>query len=198
MNKEELEKLLDELDEALIAAFPGPEVISCLVVGGACLVLAEITKRQTTDIDVIITDLMGSGEASLIYNLTPVTTRLRKIIGAIGRKHGLPRDKRFFLNDDAAIFLLEQGSGELPEMQLLRAYKKIHLFVPADLGYILACKIFAGRKEKDLDDIAVLRQRLGIETRAQAQRVVNQFFPDFYQQFLHQVPRMLQQLFPEE
>ena len=60
MNKEELEALLDELDEALVVAFPGPETISVLVVGGACLVLSDVTTRPTKDVDVIITDLLGT------------------------------------------------------------------------------------------------------------------------------------------
>ena len=40
MNKEELETLLTELDDALVQAFPGPEPIHVLVVGGACLLFA--------------------------------------------------------------------------------------------------------------------------------------------------------------
>ena len=42
MNKPELETLLEELDEALVKAFPGPEPMSVLVVGGACLLLSVV------------------------------------------------------------------------------------------------------------------------------------------------------------
>jgi uncharacterized nucleotidyltransferase DUF6036 len=57
MNRDELTLLLTELDEALAQAFPGPEPVRVLVVGGACLLLAGITERPTRDIDVIITNI---------------------------------------------------------------------------------------------------------------------------------------------
>ncbi len=63
MNRDELALLLTELDEALAQAFPGPEPVRVLVVGGACLLLAGVTERPTRDIDVIITDLFGTGIA---------------------------------------------------------------------------------------------------------------------------------------
>lgn len=198
MNKEELETLLKELDEALVAAFPGPEPMSVLVVGGACLVFADVTTRQTKDVDVIIFDLMGTGEASLVYNLTPTTAKIRKIIGSIGKRHGLRGSERMFLNDDCASFLLELGQGNIPQIRPLRAYRKLHLYIPIDLRYILACKLMAGRPDKDFDDIAILRQKLDIHTREQAQALVVQFFPDPYHQELYELPRTLKMIFPEE
>jgi len=39
MMKTEVEALLEEFDEALVQAFPGPEPMSVLLVGGACLLL---------------------------------------------------------------------------------------------------------------------------------------------------------------
>jgi len=59
----------------------------------------------------------------------------------------------------------------------LTAYQKLRLYVPSDLGYILACKLMAGRAEKDLADIEALCQTLGTRNRAQAQSVVDQYFP---------------------
>lgn len=197
MNKGELEALLQELDEALVVAFPGPEPISAMVVGGACLLFTEITTRQTKDIDVIIFDLLGTGEASLVYNLNPTTARLRKLIGAIGKRHGLRGDERMFLNDDCASFLLELGQGSIPATRLFRAYKKLHLYIPVDLRYILACKLMAGRPDKDFDDISRLRQTLGIESKEQARDLVTQFFPDPYHQYLYELPQTLKIIFPD-
>ncbi len=54
-------------------------------------------------------------------------------------------------------------------MQLLKAYQRLHLYVPNNLGYILACKLMAGRPEKDFADIEALCQTLGIQNRVQAQ-----------------------------
>jgi hypothetical protein len=41
MTKSELEALLKEYDEALVAAFPGPEPMSVLLVAGVVLAVAE-------------------------------------------------------------------------------------------------------------------------------------------------------------
>jgi len=197
MSKEELEALLEELDASLAKAFPGPEPISVLLVGGACLLLTDFTTRPTKDVDVIITDLLGTGEASLVYDLTPTTAKIRKIIEGIGRRHGLRGDDRMFLNDDCATFLLELGYGKLPPSRLFRTYRKLHLSIPVDFAYILACKLMAGRPAKDYPDITVLCQRLNIQTRAQAHALVNRFFSDPYHQYLHRLGETLRDLFPE-
>jgi hypothetical protein len=193
MEREDLETLLTELDDALMQAFPGPEPISILVVGGACLLFAGVTARPTKDIDVIVTDLFGTGEASLIYNLTKTTRKIRQIIGQIGKSHGLRGNDRMFLNDDCAPFLLELG--DIPPVRLLRTYRKLHLYVPEDLSYILACKLIAGRVAKDYPDIVVLRTILAISTREQAQSVVDRYFPDPLLQSVYQLPETLDQLF---
>src|SRR5947207_2997164 len=174
MNKPELEALLEELDEALVKAFPGPELMSVLVVGGACLLFQEVINRPTEDVDVIIFEMMGSEESTLIFQ-SPLANKIRRIIKGIGKRHGLKGERQMFLNDDCAPFLLELSENELPPMQLFKAYHKLHLYIPSDLSYILACKLMAGRPEKDLADIEVLCPTLGIQTRAQAQHVVNQY-----------------------
>jgi hypothetical protein len=193
MNKQEIEAYLAELDQALTEAFPNPEPIRVLVVGGACLLLTDTTTRPTKDIDVIITDFEGQGEASLVYQLNKTTRRIRQIIAAIGRQHRLPAKERMFFNDDCALFL--EDMGPLPQARLFRAYRKLHVYLPMDLGYILACKLMAGRPGKDYDDIRVLRQRLGIRTRAQAQALVDRFFPDPRDQEIHQLANTLTEVF---
>jgi hypothetical protein len=101
-----------------------------------------------------------------------------------------------FFNDDCALFL--QDMGPLPQARLFRAYRKLHLYLPADLGYILAGKLMAGRPDKDDEDIAVLCRKLGIQTYAQAQALVNRFFPDPYDHDLHMLPDTLNRLFPQQ
>lgn len=195
MDKHEIEAYLVELDEALAAAFPSPEPMRALIVGGACLLLTDTTTRPTKDIDVIITDFEGQGEASLVYQLNKTTRRIRQIIAAIGRQHKLPAKERMFFNDDCALFL--EDMGPLPQARLFRAYHKLHLYLPVDLGYILACKLMAGRADKDYGDIRVLRQLLGIRTHQQAQALVNRFFPNPYTQRIHQLEATLAVVFSE-
>jgi hypothetical protein len=194
MNRPELEALLEELDEALVKAFPGPEPMSVLVVGGACLLFQGIITRPTEDVDVIIFDMMGSEESTLIFH-SPTADKIRRIIKGIGKRHGLRGERQMFFNDDCSPFLLELGENELPAMRLLKAYRKLHLYIPSDLGYILACKLMAGRPEKDLADIEVLCRTLGIQNRTQAQQVVNQFFPSPIHQATYLLPRTLDGIF---
>jgi hypothetical protein len=194
MNKLELEALLEELDEALEKAFPGPDLLSVLVVGGACLLFQGIITRPTEDVDVIIFEMMGSEESTLIFR-SPTADKIRRIIKGIGRRHGLKGEHQMFFNDDCSPFLLELGENELPPMRLLKAYQRLQLYVPSDLRYILACKLMAGRPEKDLADIEVLCGTLGIQNRVQAQRVVDQYFPSPVHQATHLLSRTLDRLF---
>lgn len=161
--------------------------------GGACLLFAGVTTRPTKDIDVIVTDLLGTGEASLIYDLTKTTRKIRRIIASIGKGHGLRGDGKMFLNDDCVPFLRELGA--IPPMQLLQAYQKLYVYIPADLSYILACKLIAGRPAKDYADIAVLRRTLNIATRQQAEVLVNRFFPDPVLQSVYDLSKTLDDLF---
>lgn len=194
MNKAELEALLEELDEALVKAFPGSEPMSVLVVGGACLLFQGVTTRPTADVDVIIFDMMGSEESTLIFN-APLADKIRRIIKRIGKRHGLKGQEQLFLNDDCSPFLLELGGNELPPMRLFKAYQKLHLYVPGNLGYILACKLMAGRPEKDFADIEILCQTLDIQNRKQAQHMVNQNFPSPIHQTTYLLPRTLERIF---
>ena len=194
MTKTEVEALLREFDEALVQAFPGPEPMSVLLVGGACLLLQGITAQPTNSVDVIIFEMLGSQERTLVFH-SPLANKIRRIIRAIGRRHGLKGERQQFLNDDAAPFLLELSEQELPPMRLLTAYRKLHLYAPRDLGYLLACKLMLGRPEQDVADIAVLCQALAIQNRVQAQQIVDRYFPSPAQQATYRLPYTLESLF---
>ena len=100
-----------------------------------------------------------------------------------------------YTEDDCAPFLLELGENDLPPMRLLKACQKLFLYVPNDLRYILACKLMAGRPEKDLDDITILCGRLGVQNREQAQQVVDQYFPSLIHQATYLLPQTLNRIF---
>jgi hypothetical protein len=194
MTMSEVEALLREFDEALVQAFPGPEPMSVLLVGGACLLLEGITAQPTDSVDVIILEMLGSPERTLVFH-SPIADKLRRNIRAIGKRHGLKGERQQFLNDDAALFLLELSEQELPPKRLLKAYRKLHLYAPRDLSYLLACKLMLGRPEKDSVDIAVLRQVLAIQNRAQAQQIVDRYFPSPAQQATYRLSCTLESLF---
>jgi hypothetical protein len=194
MTKSEVEALLTEFDEALVQAFPGPEPMSVLLVGGACLLLEGITTQPVDSVDIIILEMLGSPERTLVFH-SPIADKLRRIIKAIGRRHGLKGERQQFINDDAAPFLLELSEQELPPKRLLQAYRKLHLYAPRDLSYLPACKLMLGRPKTDSVDIAVLCQALAIQNRAQAQRIVDRYFPSPAQQDMYRLPCTLQRVF---
>ena len=194
MTKTEVEALLEEFDGALVQGLPGPEPMSALLVGGACLLLQGITAQPTDSVEVIILEMLGSPERTLVFH-SPVADKIRRIIKEIGKRHGFKGERQQFINDDAAPFLLELSEHELPPMRLLKAYRKLHLYAPRDLGYLLACKLMPGRPEKDGADMAVLCQVLAIQNRAQAQQIVDRYFPSPAQQATYRLSCTLESLF---
>ena len=80
-------------------------------------------------------------------------------------------------------------------MRLLTAYCKLHLYVPRDLGYLLACQLMLGRPEQDGTDIAVLCQMLEVQNRAQAQQLVDRYFPSPAHQAAYRLPCTLESVF---
>src|SRR5216683_880024 len=187
MTKTELEALLKEFDDALVQAFPGPDPMSVLLVGGACLLLKGITTQPIDFVDVIIFEMLGSQEHTLVFH-SPIANTIRRLIKEIG-------ERQQFFHDDAALFLLELSEYELPPKRLLKAYRKLHLYAPRDLGYLLACKLMLGRPEKDGAAMAVLCQTLAIQSRAQAQQVVDRYFPSPAHQVTYRLPCTLERLF---
>ena len=92
-------------------------------------------------------------------------------------------------------FYWNRVEHELPPMRLLNSYRKLCLYAPRDLGYLLACKLMLGRPEQDGADIALLRQVLAIQSRAQAQQLVDRSFPSPAQQAMYRLPCTLERVF---
>jgi len=194
MTKSELEVLLEEFDAALVKAFPGPEPMSVLLVGRACLLLQGIITQPVDSVEVIIFEMLGSEERTLVFH-SPTADKIRRIIREIGKCHELKGERQQFFHDDSAPFLLELSEQELPPMRPLSAYRRLHLYVPRDPGYLLACKLMLGRPEHDGADIAVLCQTLAIQSRAQAQQLVDRYFPSPAHQAAYRLPCTLESLF---
>ena len=165
-----------------------------MLVGGACLLLQGITTQPTDSVDVIILEMLGSQERTLVFH-SPTANKIRRIIREIGRRHGLKGERQQFINDDSAPFLLELSEYELPPMRLLQAYRKLHLYAPRDLDYLLVCKLMLGRPEKDGADIAILCQTLSIQSPAQAQQLVDRYFPSPAHQATYRLPCTLESMF---
>ena len=168
--------------------------MSVLLVGGASLLLQGITTQLTDFVEVIILEMLGSEEGTLVFH-SPTADKIRRIIREIGKRQGLKGERQQFFHDDSASFILELSEYELPPMRQLTAYRKLHLCVPRDLGYLLACQLMLGRPEKDGADIAVLCQTLAIQDREQTQQLVDRYFPSPAQQAAYRLPCPLESMF---
>jgi len=70
----------------------------------------------------------------------------------------------------------------------------LEVYIPPK-EYILALKLLASRK-KDQKDILALCQQLNVQTREQAQQVVDHYVPDREVQQLSNLKKTLSTLFP--
>ena len=61
----------------------------------------------------------------------------------------------------------------VPRGKLWKRFGPLHVYAP-EVEYILALKITAGR-QKDLDDCAILLPKTKIQTRKQAQQVLDRY-----------------------
>ena len=77
MTKSEVEAFLRDFDEALVQAFPSPEPMRVLLVGGACLLLQGITAQPTDSVEVIIVEMLGSKERTFVFH-SPTADKIRQ------------------------------------------------------------------------------------------------------------------------
>lgn len=180
MQAKEIEIYLAELGAALHEM--GIErPIRILLIGGAFM-LTQIKNRQATnDIDVLLKDVEDS--------TTPWRYQTFKdAIRYVARENKMPDS---WLNDVIGDFLRDLGN--VPEGKLWRTYDKLEVYLPPD-EYILALKLLAGR-QKDRDDTLALCKRLRIQTREQAQKVLDRYIPDKQLQQMNNVEKTLAHFF---
>lgn len=157
----EIEQLLEELGNKL--ALRGLALVQMMIVGGAYMLL-NIGNRQTTqDIDVFPLNYVDSSQPD--GNTETILTSIR----SIARTHQLKRD---WLND-AAAGILGWMAPPIEQLTLWRKYGVLEVYMP-NPDFILVTKIF-GYRDKDYNDVAALLKKLQIETRGQAQALVDQY-----------------------
>ena len=152
LSRAELLELLDALAERLRRR---RTVARLYVIGGACMALAYGRNRSTTDIDARI----ETGHSALL-----------EACHEIARERGLPQS-----------WLNEQATSAIPRTPDRRAqtlYESPHLRVTgASAEYLLAMKLEAGR-DKDIEDITYLLERLTIKTSDEALAIHETLLPD--------------------
>jgi hypothetical protein len=176
LQEKEIETYLDQLGQELRRLniqYP----VRVLLIGGAFMLLQIKNRRTTDDVDVLLKD-----EDPAISQIFKSSVRV------VANKNRLRGNR---LNDMMADFLRDVGS--VPEGILWRRYGSLEIFLPPR-EYILALKLLAGR-QKDREDIIALSQQLKIQTREQAQRLVDQYIPDKQLQQMNNVDGTLDEFF---
>jgi len=161
LQSQEIEHLLEELGNDL--AQRGIPVVRMMIVGGAYMLLNIENRASTQDIDVFPINYIDSSQPD------SETRRILSAINAVARNHTLKRD---WLND-SVFGILGWMMPPLEELTLWRTYAVLELYMPAP-DFILATKIF-GFRDKDFNDVQALLQKLAVQTREQAQAIVDRY-----------------------
>lgn len=181
MEGQEVEHYFQALgDELALRKFTEP--VRIMIVGGVFMLLMVKNRQSTEDVDVVLMDMADSTEPS------PQTKAFQVAVRAVARKHQL---KRKWLNDDVAYFIRDMAPK--PDATLWRKYGQLHVYLPSK-EYILALKLMVFR-QKDVNDVEALTKELGVETREQAQAIVDRFVLDKRWQEEYQLEDTLDELF---
>lgn len=142
--------------------------VRILMVGGAFMLTQMHSMRMTKDVDVLLKDI-DDPTTSPLYKVFKTAVR------AVASRRQIPTT---WINDLIGDFLRDLGTA--PNGVLWRTYVVLEVYVP-EAEYILALKLLAGR-QKDIEDIRLLCQQIHIQTRYEAQQLVDRYIPKKVQQ----------------
>lgn len=145
-----VQTLFQELSDRLATAGVQAQLF---VVGGAAMALAYDADRLTRDVDALFVP----------------APEVRQIIEEMSGPHGLEPD---WLNDAVKGFL--PGSDEHPHTVF--ESESLLVQVPSP-EYLLAMKLHASRDDRDLDDAAILFNRLGYATAQECIDLLTATYP---------------------
>jgi hypothetical protein len=124
------------------------------VVGGAAIALAYSGERRTRDVDAGFTN----------------TAEVYEAARSVARRMKLPRD---WLNDAVKSYLL----GDDAESQVVYENGPLQVAV-ASPQYILAMKLLSARPEQDREDIRLLYDLCGYNSREDGLELLRRYLPD--------------------
>ena len=156
--------------------------VRILMVGGAYMLTQFHNRPTTNDVDVLLKDV-DDPMTSQVYQIFKTAVRV------VASKNQIPLT---WINDVIGDFL--RDTSIVPQGTLWRSYGSLEVYIPPS-EYILALKLLAGR-QKDRVDIQILCPRLHIQTREQAQQLVDQYIPNKRVQQINDFDKTLNLLFP--
>ena len=136
---------------------------------------------MTNDVDVLLKDIDDP-------RTSPQYRVFKAAVSAVANRRQIPNT---WMNDLIGDFLRDLGT--VPNGILWRTYAVLEVYVP-EAEYILALKLLAGR-QKDREDIRLLCQQIHIQSRNQAQQLVDRYVPKKTQQ-VNELDDTLSDLFP--
>ena len=183
MKAEDIENYLSQLGQELLKRGI-QEPVHVLLIGGAYMLLLTNASRNTDDVDIFWLE----EEEGLQRALRP----LQESVVAVAQANQIDPDWLNYMTH-----LLLYDLVVIPEGNLWKTYGPLHIYAPPE-EYILALKIFAGR-DKDIEDCKVLRQQVKIETRQEAQMLLDRYIlPDAQQSNAETIGRSLDLLFGKQ
>jgi Nucleotidyltransferase of unknown function (DUF6036) len=165
LSTQEIDTYFQTLNEELETR-PITKPVRLVVVGGAFMISFIKNRSATKDVDIIPLSFPDS------MNEDKATKAFRSAANAVAKTHGIRRD---WINDVVASFAPEPGP-----VTLWHDYPNLQVYVPSP-EYILVLKLLAGR-DRDEDDILALCKLLTIQTREQAQVLVDRYTTSQWQQ----------------
>lgn len=151
LGRAELERAFNALGERLARR---GVVADIFVVGGAAMALAYDSNRVTQDVDSLF---------------TPHGVVLEEAWN-VARDLGLPR---WWLNEQASVYI--SGKDDPGKRQVFN-HRGLRV-TAASPRHIFAMKAFAAR-DRDLGDLSVLADMIGVGSVEQALQICTQFYPD--------------------
>ena len=183
MKAEDIENYLSQLGQELLTRGI-EEPIHLLLVGGAYMLLLTTTPRNTDDIDIFWLE----EEEGLQRALRP----LQESVIAVAEANQIDPNWLNYMTQ-----LLMYDLVIVPEGNLWKTFGPLHIYAPPQ-DYILALKIFAGR-DKDIEDCKILLQHVKINSRQQAQILLDRYIlPDARQNSTDTIARSLDILFGKQ
>jgi hypothetical protein len=168
MDGNEIENYLRALDDELGKKRNIRKPVRLAVVGGVYMVFVLKNRASTKDIDIMPLDFPDTTHPN------QETRAFQAAVHAVAKAHKIKRD---WMNDVVTAFSPELDSGSLI---LWRSYTHLQVYVP-QVDFILVLKLLAGR-DRDEDDILALCKALNIQTREQAQALVDRYTDQRWQQ----------------
>ncbi len=160
--RDTIEQLLSEVGDELAAQkFTTP--VRIMLIGGAYMLLTQGNRETTEDVDAFMLNIDN------LSKKTKETRKFEKAVRTIAKRHGISKSN--WLNDVAFDWI--DGLGPQPRVVLWKRFNMLEVYLPPE-DYILALKLFSYRP-KDIPDIQALLKRLNVQTKEEAQKIVNKY-----------------------